>query len=134
MKLLLDNNIFNERQLLSKLKKQDSTKIKLFVNSIIYLELGFIYFVRQKWILFIKILNDLGIKNINITKDIAENAIKSTMLFKDSDKGASYYFRDCLIGSTAEVHDMILVTQNLKDFGWLPKDKLLKPDQLLKTL
>lgn len=134
MKLLLDTCIFNEKTLLSKLKKRDSAKILLHINSIIYLELGFIYFVRQKWNLFTKILKGLKIKNENITKSIAERAIEAAITFKDTEKGAPYYFRDYLIGATAKVRNMILITQNKKDFSWLPKDLCLIPDQILKKI
>jgi len=131
VKLLLDTCVFNEKQLLSHLKNQTSTKIQLFINSIIYLELGYIYYVRQKWNLFLEVLKELKIKNENITKSIAERAIKAAMSFKDTKEGASFYFRDCLIGATAVLRNMILVTRNVKDFAWLPKNKYTTPDQIL---
>jgi predicted nucleic acid-binding protein len=126
--------VFNEKEFLSTLQKQDSSEVQLFINSIIYLELGYIYFIRQKWALFTKILNDLKIKTESISKVIAERAIKAAVYFKDTDQGASYYFRDCLIGATAELLDCMLITKNLDDFGWLQKEKCLTPEQLLKRL
>ncbi|HUX98742.1 MAG TPA: hypothetical protein VMV49_04255 [Candidatus Deferrimicrobium sp.] len=134
MKLLLDTCVFNEKTLLLTLKKQNSSKVELFVNSIIYLELGYIYFIRDKWILFKKILNELKIKNENISKAIAERAIKAAVYFKDTEEGASYYFRHCLIGATTELLNLILITKNIHDFVWLPKEKYFTPDQLLKLL
>ena len=79
-------------------------------------------------------LKSLKIGNENISKSIAERAIRAAITFKDSDKGASYYFRDCLIGATAEIHKMLLITRNIGDFIWLPEGCCLKPDQLLKKL
>ncbi|NVM28429.1 MAG: type II toxin-antitoxin system VapC family toxin [Candidatus Helarchaeota archaeon] len=134
MKLLLDTCVFNEKTLLSHLKELDSTKIQLYINSIIFLELGYIYFVRQKWNIFTTMLKELRIKNEDITKSIAERAVRASIAFKDSEEGASYYFRDCLIGATAELQKMILITRNVEDFTWLPKDSCLTPDQILKNL
>ena len=134
MKLLLDTCVFNEKEFLSTLQKQDSSEVQLFINSIIYLVLGYIYFIRQKWALFTKILNDLKIKTESISKVIAERAIKAAVYFKDTDQGASYYFRDCLIGATAELLDFMLITKNLDDFAWLQKEKCLTPEQVLKRL
>ena len=134
MNLLLDTCVFNEKDLFSTLQKQDSSEIHLFINSIIYLELGYIYFIRQKWTLFTKILNDLKIKIESITKSIAERAIKAAVYFKDTQEGAAFYFRDCLIGATAELLHITLITKNLDDFAWLQKENCLTPDQVLKML
>ncbi|TFF98077.1 MAG: type II toxin-antitoxin system VapC family toxin [Promethearchaeota archaeon] len=130
----MDTCVFNEKELLLELRKRDHDKIKLYINSIIYLELGYIYFVRGKWDLFLKIIYELGINNKNITKSIAEQAIKAAILFKDREKGASYYFRDCLIGSTAKIFDLVLITRNKNDFFWLEDDSLLDPDQAIEKL
>jgi predicted nucleic acid-binding protein len=130
----LDTCVFNEKELLLELRKRDHDKVKLYINSVIYLELGYIYFVRGKWDLYLKLIHELGINNKNITKSVAEKAIKAAILFKDRDKGASYYFRDCLIGSMAEIFDLILITRNKNDFFWLGNELLLDPDQAIKKL
>ncbi|MHA1797388.1 MAG: type II toxin-antitoxin system VapC family toxin [Candidatus Helarchaeota archaeon] len=134
MRLLLDTNVFNSKEMLLELKKRDNSRIQVFINSIVYLELGFIYYVRKKWELFTRILKELKIKNENITKIIAERAIKAATIFKNTEKGAAYYFRDCLIGATADIRKMTLITQNVKDFAWLQKSACMTPDELLVKL
>ena len=133
MKLLLDTNVFNEKKLLSKLK-QALTQVQLFINSIIYLELGYIYFIRDEWDLFLTVLRKLKINTETITQNIAKRAIKAATTFRHTKKGAPYYFRDCLIGATADVRKLILVTQNTKDFAWLQREYRITPTTLLAKL
>ncbi|MFX1295098.1 MAG: hypothetical protein ACFFD2_09640 [Promethearchaeota archaeon] len=134
MKLMLDTCVFNEKKLLLYPKKLNSTEIELYINSIIYLELGYIYFVKQKWNLFTTMLRKLKIKNKDIMKSITERAIRAAIIFKDTEKRASFYFRDYLIGATVELQKMLLISHNIRDFIWLPKDIYLTPNQIIKKL
>ncbi len=79
-------------------------------------------------------MKELKIKNLAITQSVAEQAIKAAMSFKDTPEGASYYFRDCLIGTTANIYNLILITNNIKDFAWLPQESCLTPTQIMIKL
>lgn len=129
--LLLDTNAFHHKPLLKALKGQVQEKeSQIFVNSVIYLELGFIFFLRQKYQLFEQLLDALDAKCWPVTEKTAQIAVKNAILFKDDPRGPQYYFRDCLIGACAKEKDLLLITKNKKDFPYL--DHKMSPQEFLE--
>ncbi len=133
IRILLDTNAFNNKSLLKQVKIHSFRgTIQAFVNPIIYLELGFIFRVRQKYYVFRKVLEESSITCAPLTISSADQASQLAITFKDDPRGPQYYFRDCLIGATALENDLILITNNKKDFPFL-SDKL-SPQEFITTL
>lgn len=131
--LLLDTNAFHHKPLLKALKGQvQEKKSQVFVNSVIYLELGFIFLLRQKYQLFEQLLELLATKCWPVTEKTAQIAVKNAIFFKDDPRGAQYYFRDCLIGACAMENNLLLITKNKKDFPYL--DNKISPQEFLESL
>ena len=128
--LLLDTNAFHHRQLLKVLKEHvQEQETQVFVNSVIYLELGFIFLLRQKYYVFEQLLRALDARCRPITENTARIAIKNAVVFKDDSRGAQYFFRDCLIGACAKENGFLLITNNTKDFPYL--DNKIMPQEYL---
>jgi len=132
LKIILDTNVFNDKIFLSWLKNQNL--LIPHVNSIVYLELGYIYRVRNKWQLFVYILSEFNVKYIPDSKKIVEKAIELALIFKDEPQGAAYYFRDCLIGATAQNFKLKLITNNIDYFPYLKKNEIFKPDDFMQFI
>ena len=116
-RILLDTNVFNNKELLKLLiQRVQKKKAEVHVNAVVYMELGYIYWIRKKYHVFKNMFQELGVKSLPITKKTAEIAIKLVKNFKDDPRGAQYHFRDCLIGATALEYELHLLTDNKKDF------------------
>ena len=61
----------------------------------------------------------LSIGCLSITESTSQLAIKLAYNFKDDPRGPQYYFRDCLIGATAQENDILLITAITKDVHYL---------------
>ncbi|MEX2721411.1 MAG: type II toxin-antitoxin system VapC family toxin [Candidatus Wukongarchaeota archaeon] len=133
-KFLLDTNVFNEKNLLYFFKKEvEKKRLSLYINPVIFLELGFIHHVRGTWGLFEKLIKEFDIEVLEIDEEDAKLAIFAAYKYKDTPEGASAHFRDCLIGATAEKNFAILITKNARDFQHLPQELIKEPSQIMKT-
>ena len=130
MKIILDTNVYNNKKFLIWLKDKEN-EIDSFINSIIYLELGYLYKVRNKWRLFTDVLNEFGIIYISASKNIVEEAIKLALHFKNAPQGAAYFFRDCLIGAVAKSNKLTLITNNTEHFPYFSKIEIFTPQTFI---
>jgi hypothetical protein len=128
MKLVLDTNVFANKKFCNWLRQHD--EVEKVLPCIAYMELMYHYLKRGKTENFTNkflevrgvIIAPLDIK----TASVAAQTATKRWDFKEK-------ARDYTIGATALVHRAKLITYNKKDFGWLPKNDVLSPDELLKT-
>ncbi len=131
-KVLLDTNVFNNKTFLGWIAQSIKTnRVVPYINSIIYLELGFIYWVRGKWELFKKIMTRLGIQFLSVSIADARYGVEAAYSFKDTPEGSAMHFRDCLIGGTAISKNLVVVTQNVRHFTFLPPDMVATPNDTM---
>jgi len=78
------------------------------------------------------VLEESSITCAPLTISSTDRANQLAITFKDDPRGSQYFFRDCLIVATALENDLILITNNKKDFPFL-SDKL-SPQEFITTL
>ena len=116
-RLFLDTNVFNDSAILRKLREEvEKGATSVFVNAIVYLELGFIFQVRNRMRVFSKLFTELKIYCFSITKETAELGITIAERFKDDPRGPQYFFRDSFIAATVKLENLVLITKNIVDF------------------
>ncbi|MFQ6126962.1 MAG: type II toxin-antitoxin system VapC family toxin [Candidatus Heimdallarchaeota archaeon] len=131
-RILLDTNVFNNMPFLQWIAQHAKAKrVVPFINSIIYLELGFLYWVRGNWDLFERVMTRLGIQFLSVSITDAKNSIEAAYTFKDTPEGAAIHFRDCLIGGTAISNNLMIVTRNTKHYAFLPLEMISTPEDIM---
>lgn len=127
MRLVLDTNVFANKEFCDWLiSKTEATKM---LPAVAYTELLYHYLKRDKTKDFTdRFLEVRGIEIPHFDAEVASKAAQeATKEWNFREK-----FRDYAIGATALVHDARLVTRNMKDFGWMPEDKVVSPEDLMK--
>lgn len=128
MKLVLDTNVFANKEFCDWLRQHD--EVEKVLPCIAYMELMYHYFKRGKTKDFTNRFLDVRgvvVAPLDIkTAGVAAQAASKRWDFKEK-------VRDYTIGATAIVRGAKLVTYNLKDFRWLPENKVLAPEKLMKT-
>ena len=127
MRLVLDTNVFANKKFCDWLRKHD--EVEKILPCIGYLELIYHYLKRGKTEDFVdKFLEVHGVGVAPFNMEVARVAARAATKRWDFKEKAGDY----IIGATVIVHDAKLVTYNLKDFGWLPRERVLSPDEFLK--
>ncbi|HKZ42358.1 MAG TPA: hypothetical protein VJ044_15445 [Candidatus Hodarchaeales archaeon] len=107
----IERIMFNDSAILRKLREEVAKgETSVSTNSIVYLELGFIFQVRDRMRIFPKLFRELKSFCFSITKETAELGITITERFKDDPRGAQYFFRDSLVAATVELENLLLIT------------------------
>jgi len=128
MKLVLDTNVFANKKFCNWLRQHD--EVEKVIPCIAYMELMYHYLKRGETEDFTnRFLDVRGVVVAPLDIKTASAAAQAATKRWDFKEKA----RDYTIGATALAHDAKLVTYNKKDFGWLPRDNVLLPDELLKT-
>jgi predicted nucleic acid-binding protein len=125
----LDSNVFRNQEFINFLIAERD-KFVIFIPSIVFIETSFYYLTRGLMIDdFKNDIRDFGGKfldlNSQIAIDTAINAKKTKISFK-------HHARDFVIGTTSLSKNAILITYNIKDFIWMPKDKFYNPESLFE--
>ena len=124
--IVLDTNVFSDAYFCKWLAKSDHEAI---VSSISYTELAYHYLKKGKDIGYLdSFLYSLGIKVVEYTHEQAKIAAKLATKKRDFRKNA----RDYMIASVAIKEDCPLITYNVNDFAFLPKNKLFTPEDFIK--
>jgi predicted nucleic acid-binding protein len=126
LKISLDSNVFRD-QLFIEWLETISDEISIEISVVVALETYYWYILRKLTkIDFQQDIMELHAKiQPFLDKDIyhvAENANKSSLRIK-------HHARDFIIGTQADIAKSLLITLNKKHFEWLPKEKVLTPDE-----
>lgn len=133
-RILLDTNVFNHKPFLKWIAQNaEAKRVIPFINSIIYLELGFLYWARGKWDVFERTITRLGIQYLSVTITDARYSIEAAYTYKDTPEGSAMHFRDCLIGGTAISNNLMIVTRNTRHFTFLPLKMISTPEDIMAS-
>lgn len=120
--VLLDTNVLLDAKFLHWLKRQEMEKL---MSSISVMEFAYHLFKKGKGEGSLRAFIDLYTIHIsNYGEKEAIIAAKNAVGRWDFRQRA----RDYAIGATALSNDAILITRNVKDFAWLPKNKVVSPE------
>jgi len=131
LKISLDSNVFADQDFIDWLQERKD-QLDIYLSVICALETFHWYNLRGiSQELFEKDLEALGatIHDFNFSKiyQISANAKKAILPFK-------HHARDFIIVTQAIMRQSKLITFNLKHFGWLGKDNVLAPEDLVIAL
>ncbi len=133
IELLLDTNAFKNKDLIRRLATSKEN-VKAYASVIVALEHYFHLILKDKAYLWENLKQILHLTILPITENEAKLAAYYSKHFLDHPRGSSYFFFDCLIGATAKIWDLILVTENTKDFNYLPEKLVLTPAEALRLI
>lgn len=127
MRLVLDANVFADKRFCNWLGK--CGEVEKILPCTAYLELIYHHLKRGKSEdLVDRFLEKQGIVVAPFDVEAARVAARAAAKRWDFKEKA----RDYTIGATALASSAKLVTYNKKDFGWLPRNSVVSPDELLK--
>jgi predicted nucleic acid-binding protein len=127
MKLVLDTNVFANKEFCNWLRQHD--EVEKVLPCIAYMELMHHYLKRGKTGDFTnRFLDVRGVVVAPLDIKTAGTAAQAATKRWDFKEKA----RDYTIGATALAHGAKLVTYNKKDFGWLPSGDVISPEKLIK--
>ncbi|MHA1167904.1 MAG: type II toxin-antitoxin system VapC family toxin [Candidatus Hodarchaeales archaeon] len=129
--ITLDSNVFRNQTFIDWLSSNESIHDKHFFPLITYVEVLVWYEMRG---LTREDLDDdlrkIKTEIVHFSIDYIDN------LMKNIRTNPSYMFRhharDFLIGTTVEIKDAILITNNKRHFMWLPAGKTVSPEEYLE--
>lgn len=125
--MVLDTNVFADEKFCNWLRRHE--EIEKILPSVAYMELAYHYLKRGKTEDFTnKFLEVRGVVVAPLDIKTASAAARTAAKRLDFKEKA----REYTIGATVIVHGAKLVTYNLKDFRWLPEDRVLSPKKLMK--
>ena len=129
LKLLLDTNVLSEPEFLKWLKSlEDAEK---YMSSITLMEFAYHLLKKGKGEGRLKAFTELySISSAPFDGESAVIAARSASKKWDFGERA----RDYAIGATAVSLDAILITRNLKDFDWMPNEKVMDPKTFKEKL
>jgi len=128
--IALDSNIFRNQDFINYLTLH-AVDFKIFLPSIVQLEVGYFYRVKNiSWPQLKADLNKFGCKLVpwgNFkNSNVIENAYKNR-----NELPFHHHFRDYLIGTECKNTVKMLITYNKKHFLWLNKVQILTPEELV---
>lgn len=124
--IVIDTNVFSNASFCKWLAKNN---INAIISSISYTELAYHYLKKGKDIEYLDaFLQSMGIKIVGYDHKQAKIAAKLATKKWDFRKN----IRDYMIVSIAIKEDAIFITNNIKDFAFLPKEKIFTPDGFMK--
>jgi len=129
MRIVLDANVFSNPVLCHWLR--DRVDIEKMIPCIAYMELVYHHLKRGRTEDYVDaFLNLHGIGVVTFDAETAKASARSAMGRWDFKEKA----RDYTIGATAMVCEAMLATYNKKDFEWLPRDRVVSPEELMKPI
>ncbi|MGH9921811.1 MAG: type II toxin-antitoxin system VapC family toxin [Nitrososphaerales archaeon] len=127
-RILLDTNVLLDAHFLHWLKRQE---LETLMSSVSVTEFAYHLFKKGKGERSFRAFIDLyTIRVCNYGEKEAIIAAKNAVGRWDFRLRA----RDYAIGATALSNDAVLVTRNIKDFGWLPKSRVSSPEALRQII
>ena len=127
MRIVLDANVFSNLAFCNWLRSR--VDIEKMIPCIAYMELVYHHLKRGRTEDCVDaFLNLHGIGVVTFDAEIAKTSARSAMGRWDFKEKA----RDYMIGATALVCEATLATYNKKDFEWLPQDRVVSPEELMK--
>ncbi len=127
MRIVLDANVFSNLAFCDWLRTRPD--IEKMIPCIAYMELVYHHLKRGQTEDYVDaFLNLHGIGVVTLDAEIAKASARSAMGRWDFKEKA----RDYTIGATAMACEATLTTYNKKDFAWLPKDRVVSPEELMK--
>lgn len=122
MRVLIDTNILSELVFLKWLKSIED--LEKYMSTVTLMEFAYHLFKKGKGEGRLKAFLDLySITRASFNEEAAVTAAKNAIDRWDFGERS----RDYAIGATAISLDAVLITKNLKDFDWMPKDKVMDP-------
>ncbi len=131
MEYMLDTNAFRKRGLLVVLQNAGCT---IQISAIVEMEQFYHAVLRKKASVWERIQRDLAIQTVSVTKAGARLAAVYAQSFVSDPRGASHFFRDCLIAASATRHRTPLVTADTKGFTYLNAGRVLTPEECITQL
>ncbi len=131
MRISLDSNVFRDQDFIDWLQSRRD-HLDVFISVISALETYHWYNIRGlSKDLFEKDLQELNAQVLELSLEdiykISASAQTTNLPFK-------HHARDFIIGTHAIDSQSVLITYNLKHFGWLKPGNLLSPDLLVLTI
>jgi predicted nucleic acid-binding protein len=131
-KITLDSNVWKNHYFINWLQSDQSIHKDHICPIIVYLETKLWYDMRGLRLEdFNRDLQELKSKIILFNETHVEQVIKFT---QNSNLPFRHHARDFIIGAIAFENESLLITNNIGHFGYLPKEKLLTPQQYLRQV
>lgn len=127
MKVVLDTNVFGNLAFCNWLRKH--AEIEKMIPCIAYMELVYHHLKRGRTEEYTDAFMGVhGITVVPFNAEIARVSARSAVGRWDFKEKA----RDYTIGATAIALGAKLATYNKRDFGWMPGDKVISPEELME--
>lgn len=129
MKVLIDTNVLSELEFLRWLRAVED--VEKYMSTVTLMEFAYHLLKKGKGEGRLKAFIDLySISSAPFDEESAVIAARNASKKWDFGERA----RDYAIGSTAVSLDAILVTKNLRDFDWMPSDKVMDPKRFKEKI